>query len=79
MPVNRKNVVQCLQGFDFRNLFIEELGWDRPKLDDFTFEIKDENYRLTNISEKRGVQVFVCIPAEKVDYPDNTVRRRIES
>ncbi|MBC8184625.1 Eco57I restriction-modification methylase domain-containing protein, partial [candidate division KSB1 bacterium] len=79
MPVNRKNVVQCLQEFDFRNLFIEELGWDHPKLGDFTFEINDENYKLTNISDKRGVQVFICTPEEKVDYPDNTIRRRIEA
>ncbi len=79
MPVNRKNVVQCLQEFDFRNLFIEELGWDRPRLGDFTFEINDENYKLTNISDKRGVQVFICTPEEKVDYPDNTIRRRIEA
>jgi len=79
MSINRENIVQCLQGFDFNTLFIEELGWDRPQLGDFTFEIKDNDYKLTNISEKRGVQVFVCVPDKIVEYPDNTIRRRIES
>ena len=79
MSIKRENIVQCLQGFDFNTLFIEELGWDRPQLGDFTFEIKDNDYKLTNISEKRGVQVFVCVPDKIVEYPDNTIRRRIES
>ena len=27
MPINRENVRKLLQAFDFRTLFIEEMGW----------------------------------------------------
>ncbi|MFQ6611318.1 MAG: hypothetical protein ACE5D7_11055, partial [Fidelibacterota bacterium] len=60
-------------------MFIEELGWDKPQLSDFTIQIKDDSFRLTNIAEKRGVQVFVCTSILDAEYPDNITRRKIES
>lgn len=61
MPPNLERTRALLQGFDFKTLFIEELGWDRytTTLD---ISIDGQNYTLSAIAEKRGMGVFVCEP-----------------
>jgi hypothetical protein len=58
MPIDRERSRQCLKAFDFRKLFIEELGWDKfsAKL---VKQIDGAEYGLHAVAEKRGVVVLV--------------------
>ena len=57
---NRNNIISCLNNFELKTLFLEELGWDYPKQEPFNISLNDHSYLLTNIAEKRGAQVYVC-------------------
>src|ERR1035438_6051053 len=58
MGINRARSRQYLNAFDFRKLFIEELGWDR-----FTRELDKQvdghDYRFQAVAQKRGVVLLV--------------------
>ena len=77
MPPNLERTRALLQGFDFKTLFIEELGWDRytTTLD---VSIDGQNYTLSAIAEKRGMVVFVCEPFVDRGTADYQTRRKID-
>jgi hypothetical protein len=63
---------QYLREFNFKRLFIEDLGWDQYALIlDVTVDGRD--FTLSAIAEKRGMVVFRCNV-----LPDYNVRRKIE-
>ena len=56
MPINRANVRKLLQGFDFKTLFIEEMGWgnvpnSRPA--PIEYKIKGVDHERNNYSVLR--------------------------
>jgi Eco57I restriction endonuclease. len=75
--INLDRTRTLLQNFDFKTLFIEELGWDRH---DATLEIsvEEKSYTLTAIAEKRGLGVFVFTSPGDHHFPDYALRRKIE-
>jgi len=77
MPLNLEQTRRLLREFDFKTLFIEELGWDHytSTLD---IPIDNQNFTLGAIAEKRGIVVFVCEPASNGSMPDYSIRRKIE-
>jgi len=77
MPLNIKRVRTLLQNFDFKTLFVEELGWDHYTtiLD---IPVDGQNFALGAIAEKRGIVVFVCGPANNGSMPVYSIRRKIE-
>ncbi|MBW2663709.1 MAG: Eco57I restriction-modification methylase domain-containing protein, partial [Deltaproteobacteria bacterium] len=77
MPLNIKRVRTLLRNFDFKTLFVEELGWDHYTsiLD---IPVDGQNFALGAIAEKRGVVVFVCGLANNGSMPDYSIRRNIE-
>lgn len=76
MPLSVVRVRHCLQTFDFKTLFIQELGWDRHAAN-LTVATDGKTFALQAIAEKRGMQVFEC-PANADAFPDYPLRRRIE-
>lgn len=77
MPLNLDRTRTLLQNFDFKTLFIEELGWDRH--DAFLeVSIEGKSYTLRGVSEKRGLGVFVFTSPGDHHFPDYTLRRKIE-
>ena len=78
MTNNRNNIISCLNNFELKTLFLEELGWDYPKQEPFNISLNDHSYLLTNIAEKRGAQVYVCSNNDDSIFPDNTTRRKVE-
>lgn len=77
MSMNLARARQLLQKFDFRTLFIEELGWDRHNA---TLEVValGSPITLAAIAEKRGMVAYVCkTPAGQL-LPDHAQRRKIE-
>lgn len=77
MPLDRKRCRPLLQSFDFRNLFIEELGWDTHKAT-LDIPLKDGGARLVSISHKRGFVAWNCATPVGGKFPDSATRRRIE-
>jgi hypothetical protein len=77
MPLNLERTRRLLRNFDFKTLFIEELGWDHYTsiLD---IPVDSQNFTLGAIAEKRGIVVFVCGPASNGSIPDYSIRRKIE-
>jgi hypothetical protein len=74
MAIEQNSREAFLRAFDFRNLFVEELGWDRPasRLDE-VIEIDGARFALSPVADKRGVRIFHCAA-----IPENRVRKRIE-
>ena len=78
MQFDRQKIRQYLKEFDFKTLFIEELGWDRHT-QTLNITVDETEYQLTAIAEKRGMVVFEC-PATGADgrTPDYATRRKIQ-
>ena len=77
MPTDTVRTRQYIKDFDFKRLFIEELGWDRcnNKLDVF---LDGSAFNLSAVAEKHGMVAFVCGPLPDGKVPDYSVRRKIE-
>jgi hypothetical protein len=73
MNINR--IRRYLQQFDFRPLFIEELGWDNYRAN-LTIAVDGASYPLQAVAEKRGLVVFVHW--SDGDIPPTNVRNQIE-
>jgi hypothetical protein len=72
MAINRERARQWLKAFDFRKLFIEELGWDnfaRP----IVKQIDGTDYCFQAVAQKRGVAVLVSD-----SIPDYAIRVKLD-
>ena len=67
----------CLQAFDFKKLFIQELGWDKHSTN-LPVAVDGKTFHLHAIAEKRGMQVFELAAPSAGDFPDYDRRRKIE-
>lgn len=76
MPMNTTRARQLLRNFDFRPLFIDELGWDRY---DSALEITvpGSSVTLSAVAQKRGMVAYRCPPIA-ARCPDYAHRRKIE-
>jgi len=74
--MNRENVRKHLHAFDFKNLFIDELGWANPRGQaQQTVALDDKTYTFTPIAQLSGVMVFEVVPTlEGGLIPDTKVR-----
>ena len=78
MNINVERLRKQLHAFDFRKLFINELGWDRANTD-ITVQVDGQDYCLQAVAQKRGLMVFHCpTPAGKT-LPDYATRRKIDA
>src|SRR5260221_8111819 len=74
----RTQIATYLRAFDFRKLFIEELGWDRYR-GNLQVETKGgATYTLEGVAEKRGVVALVCGPDARGRIPHYATRKLIE-
>jgi hypothetical protein len=58
VPIDREQARQCLKEFDFRRLFLDQLGWDKHA-SELEKVLDGRAYRFQAVSEKRGVVVLV--------------------
>ena len=72
MAIDRERARQYLKGFEFRKLFIEELGWDRfnASLD---MQVDGATFSFQGIAEKRDVVVL-----QLDSIPESSVRAKLE-
>jgi hypothetical protein len=74
MPIDMPGVRQKLNDFDFKALFIDELGWSRPVIKrPVHLECKEVDFELRHVAELAGVVVLeVTAPAGTI--PDAKLR-----
>src|SRR4051812_15954805 len=77
MALDTARVRQQLRGFNLRDLFIEELGWDRYPSAPIHVTTDQKSYELRPVAHKRGMAVFACEPADG-RLPDSATRRLID-
>lgn len=67
--MNKAHAKELLKKFDFKALFLDELGWDNHE-GICTLNVGDEKFQLSAVAEKRGMAAFVCpMPDKPIDYP----------
>jgi hypothetical protein len=77
MPLDSARARQRLKDFDLKNLFVEDLGWERHSAThDLT--VDGGSYRLGAVAHKRGFAVFICEPGADGRIPDYPTRRKID-
>ena len=69
---------QHLKNFDFKKLFIEELGWDHVQMQPLSVDVGEVTYHLRPLVQKRGLVTFFCEPDSQGRIPDYPTRRKIE-
>lgn len=69
----------AIRDFDYKSLFIEELGWDRFNATPATVTVGAESFTLRPVAQKHGVAVFVCDPNAQGGIPDYATRKRIDA
>lgn len=79
MAINRANVRTLLQDFNFKDLFIEEMGWGSvPNTRPAPMEIDGTRYMRRLIAQMSGVSVFEIYPADpNAKLPDAKTRAAI--
>lgn len=77
MPLNKARIQQHLRDFNFRQLFVEELGWDNPPAAP-QVSLGGESYALEPVAHKRGMVAFHCPVTKGGRIPDYPTRRKIE-
>jgi len=77
MSLDTERTRKLLQSFDFKALFVEELGWDNYTAP-LVVPVDGQDYTLNAIVEKRGMVVFVYEAEQNASMPDYSVRRKIE-
>ena len=75
--MNKPRIQQHLRDFNFRQLFIEELGWDNPPAAT-AVTVDGQRYALTAIAHKRGMVAYHCPAPAGARIPEYALRRKIE-
>src|SRR6266487_4503125 len=80
MVTNSKSIQDYLKEFDFEELFVDVLGWNRLRNRERTFTIicKEQIYTLHPLAEKQGVKVYLCDPDEQGEIPEDDRLRAID-
>jgi hypothetical protein len=77
VPIDVARARQLLKDFDFKRLFIEELGWEKHA-SPLDVIVEGRSYRLSAVAHKRGFAAYVCEPGADARIPDYATRRKID-
>ena len=67
MLLNLQRTRELLQQFDFKKVFIEELGWSNPpSVNSVSTEVKGFKYQRTPIAHLAGIAVFEINGGESI-------------
>ena len=78
MATNRQRVQQYIRNFDFKRLFVDELGWDNLHEQPLTLSLENQAFTLRPLVEKRGFKVYLCEPGVQGKIPANPLMSKIE-
>ena len=78
MKLNPDRARSCLKSFDFRKLFVEELGWANCKIAPFQIVIDDHVVLLSGIAEQGGMVIYEAKPLSDTKLLPSHVRQFID-
>lgn len=78
MPFEDSEVRKCIRDFEFKQLFINNLGWDNYNSRLFNIQIDGKNFELQPFAQKRGMAVFLCESRSSDEIPDYPLRLKID-
>ena len=58
MATNRQHIQHYIRDFDFKRLFVDELGWDNLHEQALTVSFENQTFLLHPLVEKRGFKVY---------------------
>lgn len=76
--MNTTSASRNIKEFNFKELFLKDLNWDRFRAQPIKITANGNDYTLAPVAEKRGFQVFECVPSPSGDIPDRAARMKIE-
>jgi hypothetical protein len=76
--LDKQRIQRDLATFDFKSLFVEELGWDILRESPWTISVDSQTYILRPLVEKRGFKVYLCSPEVQGHIPASAIMRQIE-
>ena len=75
--MNKAAARELLRQFDFKGLFLNELGWDDHE-GSLPLKVGDETITFTAVAEKRGMAAYLCaLPGQDRSF-DYQTRCKIE-
>jgi len=77
MELDTNRIRKCLKEFDFKNLFVEELGWNHYS-NQIEVTLDGNSFHLFAVAEKHGMAAFTCNPSIDGHIPNYELRRKIE-
>ena len=84
MKINSDRIRNYLKNFDFKTVFIEELGWDHHAAS-LEIIVDSKNYHLISVAQKRDFVAFILkmdssseVESISSSFPDYAIRRKIE-
>ncbi|MBI1800982.1 MAG: hypothetical protein HYR71_05065, partial [Chloroflexi bacterium] len=75
MTINFKRTRQYLEAFDFKKLFVEELGWGRAAGAPTPLTLDGATYRLSPLAELGGMRAYLCEGGDGL--PTASARKKI--
>lgn len=78
MTVNSARLQKHLRSAEFRELFVDELGWDHHAAEPIRVAVDGTVHVLTVVAEKRGFVVYQCSPASDGRIPGYATRQKVE-
>jgi hypothetical protein len=79
MNIDTSRVRDCLKRFDFRNLFVEELGWNICNNRPVDVQVDAQTFCLTPLAEQGGMVIYLGESLEDGTIPPSNTRRVIET
>ncbi len=79
MSIDTGRVRDCLKRFDFRTLFVEELGWNICNNRPVDVQIDTQTFRLSPFAEQGGMVIYLGESLVDGNIPPANMRRIIET
>ena len=79
MKIDTNRARDRLKHFDFRNLFVEELGWNICDNRPVDILVDGQSFRLAPFAEKGGMVVYLGESPADGKTPPSNIRRVIET
>lgn len=78
MTMNTEKVRKLLRQGAFRELFVDELGWNNHGGAAIKVVASSETFTLEGVAQKCGFVVYVCSPTTDGDVPSHAIRQQVE-
>lgn len=58
--MSEDRLLDLVDAHEFRDLFVDELGWNNPDRPDVTVTVEESIYTLTPVASYKGLRIWHC-------------------